>query len=54
MGMRLFLTMSLEQDKVKGPKILVQYYEGEVHLFKNKGQWRIGYAESKKVSERYE
>lgn len=42
------------RDKVKGPKILVQYYEGEVHLFKNKGQWRIGYAESKKVSERYE
>ena len=42
------------KDKTKGSRILVQYFQGEVHMFKLKGEWHIGYAESKKTSEKYE
>ena len=42
------------KDKTNGSRILVQYFQGEVHMFKLKGEWHIGYAESKKTSEKYE
>lgn len=42
------------KDKTNGSRVLVQYFQGEVHMFKLKGEWHIGYAESKKTSEKYE
>lgn len=43
------------RDRVNNsPRVLVQYFKGQVHMFKNNGKWRVGYNESEKVTERYE
>lgn len=39
------------KDRIDGNKILYQTFNGQVHMFKVNGQWKVGYSESKKISE---
>ena len=41
----------IARDVYQGNKVKVQTFKGTVRMVWDKGQWKIGYAESKKVSE---
>lgn len=38
------------KDKTEGNKILYQTFSGQVHMFKIDGEWKVGYSESKRIS----